>query len=255
MIKVGPAGIGGAKEAEGNLKSFSERGLGVAEVAYTYGVYLKKNDAIRIGKFAKACKIELSIHAPYYVNLNSSDKKKIQQSKRRILQCCESAHYLGAKRIVFHPGFYGKIGIEETYENIKREILDIIDYIKKKGWKIILCPETTGKVNVFGGLDEVLRLAKEIKCGFCIDFAHLKARSLGKLNLDEVLNKIKKYKHVHCHYSGIAYSNKGERYHKNVDIREWRMISNKIKKLKNDFSVICESPDPFGDAVKMRKVL
>lgn len=253
MIKVGPAGIGGVKEAEKNLDSFKENGLDVAEVAFTYGVYLKEDAAKRIGKTVKKNKIELSIHAPYYINLNSADKSIVKKSKKRIIDCCRIGYYLGAKRVVFHPGYYGKREKEETYENIKKEIKDIMRSVKK--WKIILCPETTGKVNVFGSLDDIFRLVKDIGCGFCIDFAHLKARNKGNMKLKEVVKRVKKYKYVHCHYSGINYGAKGERSHKGIDLREWKRIVSELKKAKINCGVICEAPSSVNDAIKMKSVL
>ena len=108
-IKFGPAGLGGVKEAIANLERYNQLGLKACEVAFTYGIYLKEDDAIKIGKIAKKLDISLSIHAPYYVNLNSDEKRKIEASKKRILGCCEIAHYLGAGRVIFHSGFYGSV--------------------------------------------------------------------------------------------------------------------------------------------------
>jgi len=255
MIKVGPSGIGGAKEAEDILDEYKENKMDLAEIAYTYSVYLKPEDAKRIGKIAKKNKIELSIHGHYFVNLNSEDKKKVYMSKKRILDCCESAHYLGAKVVVFHPGFYGKRDPKVTYENIMNEIKNLMKTIKENKWDVLLCPETTGKVNVFGSMDEILRLVEDTGCSFCVDFAHLKARNLGKIDYDSVVDKIKKFKHIHCHYSGIVYGDKGERNHKLVDIKEWKELVKSMKKVECDFSVVCESPDPFGDALRMKRVL
>ena len=255
MIKIGPSGIGGVKDAEQNLSFYKEKYIDLAEVAYTYSVYLKIDDAKRIGRIAKKNNIDLSIHGHYYINLNSDDKKKISMSKKRILACCESAHYLGAKKVVFHPGFYGKFSKEETYENIKNEIIDLIKEIKKNNWNVELCPETTGKVNVFGSLDETLNLVKDTGCSFCVDFAHLKARNIGKIDFNEVVNKLSKFKNIHCHYSGINYGEKGERNHEPVDLEEWKELVKILKKSKSNFNIVCESPDPFKDAVRMKSVL
>lgn len=254
MIKIGTSGIGGKKEAKNNLKHFKDNNLDAAEVAFTYSNYLKKEDALEIGKFAKKINMDLSIHSSYFINLNSTDKTKIEQSKKRLLGACEIGEYLQAKYIVFHPGYFGKRTKEETYENIKKEVLEVQRYIKKKSWKVKLAPETTGKINVFGSLDEILKLAKETKTAMCIDFAHLKARNLGKIDYKEVIKKLPK-KHIHCHFSGIEYGEKGERHHKLVDFKEYQKLINELKKQKVDCTLICESPDPFGDAKKMKKKL
>ncbi|MAG78889.1 endonuclease IV [Candidatus Pacearchaeota archaeon] len=248
-IKFGPAGLGPTKEAISNLEKYHNLGLKACEIAFTYGVYIKnKEDAIKIGKAAKKFNIQLSIHAPYWINLNSTDKDKIEKSKQRILRCCEVGTYLGAKRIVFHPGYYGKMDKDETYENIKREIIDIQKIIKQKKYTPLLAPETTGKVNVFGSIDEIKKLAKDTKTSFCIDFAHILAR-YKNYNFKEVLKKFKNYKKIHIHFSGIEYGEKGEKHHKltpNIDIE--KLISNLPKDI--DITVINESPDTIGDSIK-----
>jgi len=255
MIKIGPAGIGGTNEAIKNLELFHQHNLKAAEIAFTYGIYLKQKDTEKIGEAARQLKIDLSIHAPYYINLNSKEKYKVDQSKKRILSCVKIGDYLGAKYIVFHPGFYGKFTPEETYEKIKEEILDMQDIIHKNDWKPKLAPETTGKINVFGDLDQTLKLAKETKTAFTIDFAHLKARNLGKLDLKETIKRLKPYKHVHCHFSGINYTEKGEKNHIPINPTETKELLKELKKQNINCTLICEAPDPFHDAIKMQKIL
>ena len=80
-IRFGPAGLGSAKDAEETLEDYSEKGLKACEVAFTYSVYVKPGDAPAIGAKAKELDIELSVHAPYFVNLNSAEKEKIEASK------------------------------------------------------------------------------------------------------------------------------------------------------------------------------
>lgn len=253
MIKIGPAAIGGVNEAEENLKFLEKNKIQAAEVAFTRGIYLKKPDALKIGKIAKKLNIDLSVHAPYYINLNSKEKEKITASKQRIIQSCQIGHYLGAKNIVFHPGFYGKDSIEDTYEKIKEEIQDLEDTRKEHNLKPKLAPETTGKVNVFGDFEQTLQLVKDTKCSFCIDFAHLKARYQGKFSNQDAIKKLKKFKHIHCHYSGINYGEKGEKNHIPIDKKETTEL---LKALKNlNCTIICEAPDTYGDTIKMNKIL
>ncbi len=250
MIKIGPGGLG--TDYENNLNELKRLKLDSVEIEFTYRVYLDNIDAKKIGELAKKLNIEISVHAPYYINLNSEDRKKLEDSKKRILDSCERAHYLGARYVVFHSGFYGKRNKEESYENIKDCVLELQSIIKKNNWGVELAPETMGKVNVFGSLDEILKLVKETKCWFCIDFAHLKARTNGVLDYKKILNQLPK-KHLHVHFSGIEYGEKGERKH--VLTRE-----NDIKELLNnlkgwDCTIINESPDPWGDAVKTKQLL
>ena len=251
MIKIGPAGIGGKKEAKENLIYYSKNNFKAAEISFTYSTYLKKEDAIEIGKLAKELNIDLSIHGSYYINLNSEDEKKVMQSKKRILDACEIGHYLKAKCVVFHPGYFGKQEKEKSYKKIKKEIIELQEYKKEKNWDIKLAPETTGKVSVFGSLDETLKLAKETNSSFCIDFAHLKARNNGDIDFKEVIQKLPK-EHIHCHYSGIAYSEKGEKHHLPIEIEEFKTIIKELKKQNINCTIICESPETIEDTIKMQ---
>ena len=247
-IKFGPAGLGGVKEAISNLERYHKLGLKACEIAFTYGVYIKKKeDAIRIGKAAKKLGIFLSIHAPYWINLNSPDKEKIRKSKERILKCCEMGTYLGAKKVVFHPGYFGKREKEETYKNIKREILDMKREIAKRKYTPKLAPETTGRVNVFGSVEEIQKIAKETRCSFCIDFAHILAR-YKEYKFKEVLNKFKSHKRIHIHFSGIEYGEKGEKRHKKTPAKDFKKLISNLPKNK-DIIVINESPFPVQDSV------
>jgi deoxyribonuclease-4 len=257
MVKFhfGPAGLGGVKEAISNLEKYKKLGLDACEIAFTYQVYIKKNsDAKKIGQVAKKLGIKLSIHAPYYINLASKDKKKIEASKKRILNCCEKAHWLGAKYVVFHAAYYSGRSEKEIYEIVKKEIIEMNHFIKKKKWKVKLAPETTGKKSQFGSLDELLRLTKETGCFFCVDFAHLLARD-GKINYNSVFGKLKKLAHIHSHFSGIVFGAKGEKRHVVTDMGKLSELLRFAKKNHiKDITIINESPDPIGDSIKGLKI-
>jgi deoxyribonuclease-4 len=214
---------------------------------------MREIDAKPIGEAAKRLDIKLSIHAPYWINLNSTDKKKIQESAERILKCCEIGHILGAYAVVFHAGFYGKMEKEETYQNIKRQIEKMQSEIKKKGWKVKLAPETMGKINVFGDASEILRLMRETGCFCCVDFAHLFARYQGKLTYKEIYEKFRHLPSLHCHFSGIIYGEKGERSHKITPDSELRKLLEVLPKNK-EIVIINESPEPVDDSVKSIKI-
>ena len=250
-IRFGPAGLGGIKEAEHNLIEFHKNGFRACEIAFTYGPYIKsKIDAETIGKKAKDLGIALSIHAPYYVNLNSSEKAKREASKKRILGCCEIGEYLGASLVVFHPGYYGQ-NKWETYENIKREVIEIMKIIKNKGWKIKIAPETMGKVNVFGSVEEISRLIKETGCSFCIDFAHILARD-KKVDYEKI-EKLFNDKHWHLHFSGIVYGEKGEKNHRTTEKKEWKELLENLPKNK-EIIIINESPTMIKDSTEGLKI-
>lgn len=252
-IKFGPAGLGGVKDAIENLEEYSRLGIKACEIAFTYGVYIKdKKIAQNIGKKAKELGIELSIHAPYWINLNSDDKKKIFQSKKRILDSCKVGTWLGAKKVVFHPGFYGKIDKQETYENIKNEILKIQKIRKQNKYTPKLAPETTGKINVFGSIKEIAQLVRDTKCSFCIDFAHILAR-YKDYNFKEVFQEFKGQRNFHIHFSGIDYGEKGEKKHKETLDLEIKKLLFNLPKTK-EYIIINESPFPVKDSIKSIKI-
>jgi len=251
-IRFGPAGLGGVKEAEDRLEDYSKKGLKACEIAFTYGAYIKnKEDAIRIAKKARELDIKLSIHAHYWINLNSKEKKKIEESKQRILDCCKIGDWLEAYLVVFHPGYYGGMDKEETYQNIKKAVLEIKYEIKKNNWKIEIAPETTGKINVFGGIDEISRLKNEANCGFVLDFAHIEARD-KKVNWNRIKELFPEEK-WHCHFSGIEYTEKGERKHKKTGKENWKKMLKELPKDK-EIVIINESPDCVEDSVEGLKL-
>lgn len=256
-IKFGPAGLGPVKTAEEILEKYHELGLRACEIAFTYGPYIKsKEDAEKIGKKAKELGISLSIHAQYWVNLNSEEKEKREATKKRILECCEVGSWLGAKTVVFHPGYYTNKGKtdadrEESYKAVKEGVEDILKEIKKKGWKIEIAPETMGKVNVFGSVEEISKLVKETGCSFCIDFAHILARN-KEVDYDKVI-KLFPGKEWHVHFSGIIYNEKGERSHRTTEKKEWQELLSHLPKDK-EIVIVNESPTLVDDSVEGLKL-
>lgn len=248
-IRFGPAGLGSVKHAINNLNLYHKLGLKACEIAFTYGIYIKENNiAQEIGKEAEKLGIKLSIHAPYWLNLNSSEKIKISQSMQRILDCCKIGEKLNAHKVVFHAGFYGKTTKEQAYENIKNAVQEIQDKIIDNSWKIQIAPETMGKINVFGSIEEIENLAKDTKCSFCLDFAHMLAR-YKEDKFELIKEKFNSYKEWHCHYSGIAYGEKGEKNHILTSDERWQLLLKALPK-KKEIIIINESPDPIGDSIK-----
>ena len=258
MIRLGPAG-NIEKDTIASLEKIKSIGLQAQEIEFVRQVYMNNNLAKEVGKKAKELDINLSIHAPYFINLASEDKEKISASKKRILDSCERGHYLGASHVVFHPAYFGKRSKEETHEMVKKEILDMLDTIKRNNWTIKLAPETTGKHSAFGSLDETIKIAKETKCDICIDPAHLYARNNGQIDFKEVLDKLEilKLKHLHFHFSGIKYTIKGEVSH--LILAEggpkFEPLASELIKRKIDCTIISESPITYQDSLNMKKIL
>ncbi len=251
-VKFGPAGTG-MSSLEG-VKLLGEKGINAAEIEFTYGVKMSAETAVKVGEAAKKYGVSLSVHAPYYINLASEEKAKIEASKKRIIDSCERAHQMGARYVVFHAAFYGKRTKEETYLLVKEAVVELQAKIKKSRWDVELAPETTGKASQFGDLDELLMLRKETGCSLTVDFAHLKARNSGKIDYKEVFARLKQLQHIHSHFSGIEFTEKGERRHILTSKEDFIPLLSEIKRSNADITVINESPDPLGDTILCKKL-
>jgi endonuclease IV len=128
----------------------------------------------------------------------------------------------------------------------------MMEVLKKNDWDVELCPEVMGKKNVFGSIDEISRLVKDVGCGFCLDISHVLAR-YGKYEFD-VMKKSFPMKKWHCHFSGIEYGDKGEKKHVMAGVEHWEKVLKFLKKLNKDVVLVCESPDPVGDSVAGKKI-
>ena len=212
----GPAGNSESFAANGHKKTIevpafvSEFGLTAYEYQCGHGVRVSSQSAAEFGEEARKYNLSLSIHAPYYISLSGIDPETRNKSIEYILQTARAAKAMGASRFVVHSGSAGKISREEALELAKEEHLD----------DIILCPETMGKFNQLGNLQEVMELCK-INDHFlpCIDFGHLNARTLGSLqssaDYEQILDTIEdelgsaRLKVFHSHFSQIEYTEKG----------------------------------------------
>jgi deoxyribonuclease-4 len=257
IIKLGPAGSPAKGTLEG-IREVKRLGLTAMEVEFVRGVKMSNGLAKECGAEAKRLGIELSVHAPYYINLASEDPKKQKESVQRILDSCERGYHLGAREIVFHPSYFGKGDKEKVFQTTKNHILDMMETIRKKGWGCTLSPETTGKHSALGSLDETIRLVKETKCSFNIDFAHLYARNYGKIDYREILDKLQselRPGHMQCHFSNISYTSKGERNHEVMNSHPpFEPLAKEILKRKIDFTIISESPVTWRDSLKMKQI-
>jgi len=252
-IKIGPAGSDGLGYLKA-LKKAGRMGLDCVEVAFTYGVRMKAEEAEAVGAVARAQGILLSVHAPYYVNLAADDPIKLAASKERILASCRMAALLGGRNVVFHAGFYQGHSAEKTFGRIAQAIHELQAAIRKSRWPVNLCPETTGKPSQFGALDEILALARETGCGYTVDFSHLLARTGGSLDYARVLDRLPR--RFHAHFSGIEFGPKGERRHLKTTPAFFLPLAKVLVSLGGlDVTLVNESPQPYRDAAMMKRVI
>ncbi|MEK6954178.1 MAG: TIM barrel protein [Candidatus Micrarchaeota archaeon] len=257
------------RDAISGIECVNELGLHAMEMEFVYGVQMKEEKALEVRKAAEKNKISLSIHAPYYINLLSVEKEKRVASRKRIVDSCKIGSIAGARRIVVHPAFYGKIDKKQAMEEMKAQIGMILDELKaKKIQNTQIALETMGKVAQFGTLEENFTLANEFgmeKVNPCIDFGHLHARGNGCLRTKgDFLEKLeiagsfgKKYlQTLHVHFEGIAYSEKGEKNHLPISVKDpdFSLLAAALVEKGCSGTIICESPEIENDALEMQKI-
>ncbi len=263
LIKLGPAGVplsSEKRDTASGIRKVAELELQALEVEFVRGVNMSLQTAKEVGRAAKENNIELSIHAPYYINLASEKKSIIAESKKRILDSLERGAEMGARIVVVHAGYYGK-NRAEAIRMIADACAEIAEKINRNGWNIVLGIETSGKQGQFGPLEEILDICAKIKnCAPVIDFAHLFARQAGNIDYAKILEQVKQYRHLHCHFSGINYSVVGigkgnERNHEPIGRPPFKPLAEELLKRKTDITIICESPLLEQDSLKMKKIL
>lgn len=266
----GTAGIPHSTEkptAANGVRRIKELGLGAMELEFVQRAQMKPEHRVDVKAVQKETGIFLSAHAPYYVNLNSEEQEKLDASRERIIRTAEIANDCGADSVIFHPAFYMKTTPREAYNNVKAQMEMIIGELDKAENGIMLRPETMGKPSQFGSLEECVQLSKEFSGRVlpCVDFSHLHARTGGKLNtFDEFISELKLIKkelgaaalrNMHCHISGIEYTNKGERKH--LVFAEADFAYNDLMKAFAEMGcagiAICESPSLEDDALLLHK--
>ncbi len=261
-IFLGPAGIPSTSKKSGTVSGIervSELSLEAMEVEFVRGVKMGNDLAREAGKTARRLGVKLSVHAPYFINL--CNPEKAGDSKKRITDSCERAHHMGARVVVFHPGYYGSLMKVEALEMVEKACREMSALLERRGWNVKLGLETTGKVSQFGTVDEILAVCERLKsCVPVIDWAHLYAKHQGKADFRGILSEVTSagYRKIHTHFSNIEFTEKGERRHLTLESRQpdFREVARVI--LAGDLeeiTIISESPALEKDSMVMRKVL
>mgnify|MGYP004503184291 CR=1 FL=1 len=225
--KFGPAGTAESFKQMGYKKTIQlgeyleKFGLNHFEYQCGQGVRIGEESARAFGKMLAEKNISVSIHAPYFISLSSVEEEKRDNSINYILESARAADYMGADRIVIHSGSCSKITREEALELAKATMKKAREALVAEGLgHIHCCPETMGKINQLGDLNEVMELCR-IDDTFIptIDFGHLNARTLGSIKgksdyaaiLDTIENKLghDRLNCFHSHFSKIEYTEKG----------------------------------------------
>ncbi len=264
----GTAGVPRSTKASNSVAGIArvrELGLDCMELEFVQGVRMSEKVAVNVLEAARRENIALSVHAPYYINLNSSEEEKLKASMERIYQAARIGSLCGAESIVLHAAFYQKSSREAAYQNVSKALSELAGRLRGESIDAVLRPETMGKRAQFGTLDEVLSLSEEIEGVMpCLDFSHLHARE-GKENsypeFTSILSKVEEalgkegLENMHMHVSGIEYDRNGEKKH--LTLKESDFNYPELLKALKEFEVkglvICESPIMEEDALLLKR--
>lgn len=241
-------------------------GLDTFELGWVQSVRVTEVTCAAIKKCGGDQYVTLSVHAPYFINLNASDEEW-PKSRKRLMDAAHYGNLAGATDIVFHPGsYFGNDPVEVLKVAIPR-LQGCVDELRKQGNPVTLRPETMGKSAMLGSFEDTLEMSKAIKGVLpCLDFAHLHARP-G----DGTMNTIKEWtrileayesalgkdalKKLHIHLSGIEYGPKGEKNHLPIDKSDLKLkfLFGVLREFGARGRILCESPIMEEDALNMKK--
>ena len=276
-IKFGPSGnslafeLAGLSGTEKSAVWVKNLGLDCFEYSFGRGVNMGDEKAIQIGKAFKDNGIEISVHAPYYINFANPDDEKAENSYNYVLASAEKVKLMGGKRVVFHPASQGKMDREEAVSLCEKRLNILRDKIYERHLEdLIFCPETMGKLGQIGTVEEITRFCKIDKIYVpAIDFGHINAREQGLLKTVEDYQKLLQYMidnlgyekmvNFHSHFSKIEYTQKGEVRHLTFEDTvygpEFEPLSTALKNLNLYPYIVSESAGTQDvDAVLMKRI-
>jgi len=231
---------------------------------------MDREKAEKLGTMAENFDVLLSVHGSYFINFCGKEET-VEASKKRLTACATAASWMKAHILVFHPGFYGKHSPREALKGCVEALSQVVEEMGTLGiTDVALGPETMGKLSQFGSFDEILKLCENVEqTSPVIDWAHLHARNQGRFKTEDdfrkVLDEIEKrlgteaLKHLHCHFTKIEYTEKGEKCHHTLDEAgfgpDFELLAKVIVEYDLKPVIISESPILDLDAIKMRDIL
>ncbi len=241
-------------------------GLDTLELGWVQSVRVTEATCTAIKSAGEEHDVALSVHAPYFINLNANDEEW-PKSRKRLMDAAHYGHLAGATDIIFHPGSYFMNDPLEVLKIAIPRLQGCVDELKKNGDHVTLRPETMGKSAMLGSFEDAVAMSKAVDMVQpCLDFAHLHARpGDGSMNTHAEWSRVLEFygkelggqalKHLHIHLSGIEYGPKGEKNH--LPLADADLNMKALFKALTDFGcagrIMCESPIMEEDALTMRK--
>ena len=276
-IKFGPSGAceqfhsSGFSHTEQAAAFVKNHGLDCFEYSFGRGVKMTEGKALSIAEAFQKEGIEISAHAPYFINFANPDDEMAAKSYGYVLDTAKACKLMGGKRVVFHPAAQGKAERSQAVELTKDRLKILRDYLYLNDLgDMMICPETMGKLAQIGTVEEVTAFC-EIDPIFtpCVDFGHINARENGSLKtkadyqsrLEYMLERLgyERMVNFHIHFSKIMYSAKGEIKHLTFEDEvygpDFEPLAEALKELKLQPYIVSESAGTQTlDAAEMKKI-
>jgi len=249
----------------GGINYLDQIGLGAMELGWVRSVRVSEKSSEAIKEAATEKDIALSVHAPYYINLNADDEEW-PKSRQRLMDAARAGHNSGATDIVFHPGSYFGAPPAEVLKVVLPRLGDCVRELRVENNPVTLRPETMGKGAMLGSLEDTLEMSALEGVEPCLDFAHLHARpGDGSMNSTrEWMAVFNSYRNalgddslyrLHCHLSGIAYTEKGEQNHLVIAESDFNLAAlfEALLDVGAGGRILCESPTLEEDALFIQR--
>lgn len=244
----------------------AELGLSALELGWVNAVRVTEKTCAEIQAAGKESEVLISVHAPYFINLNATDEEW-PKSRKRLMDAAHYGALAGATDIIFHPGSYFARAPEEVLPLAIERLQGCVEELRQAGNPAVLRPETMGKSAMLGSLEDTLAMSRAIPgVQPCLDFAHLHARpGDGSMNTyDEWSWVLEAYgealggealKNLHIHLSGIEYGPKGEKQHLTLEEADLDLpaLLRALLSFGCGGRMLCESPAMEEDALVMQR--
>jgi deoxyribonuclease-4 len=231
---------------------------------------MRKEEAEKLGYEARQNDVWLSLHGSYFINF-CGKSTIVEDSKQRLTACATAAEWMGAHVVVFHPGVYGRMPHERALKMCVEALREVVDRVESLGIRNVkIGPETMGRIYQLGSLEEVLTLCETVeRTQLVIDWSHLHARDFGRFRkvddfrkvMERIENRLgtEAVKTMHCHFTKIEFTDKGERRHRTLEEPrygpDFRLLAKVMVEFDMKPTIISESPILDLDAIKMRDML
>ena len=276
-MKFGPSGNDIQFYEEGHKHSLEvfewlhRRGLSLYEYSFGRGIQLSDETALIMAEKARKHNIEISVHAPYFINFATDDEASVKKSVSYIMDSLKKLKLLGGTKCVVHVGSCKKLPREQAIELLKCNVYKLMKDLEGTEYKdMLICPESMGKIKQIGTYSEIFDICQLHKNLVpTLDFGHINCIERGGLKkkedfrkiFDEMYRKLSREQadKMHIHFSKIEYGDAGEIRHLTLEDTEYGPeflpLAQVLCELEFNSTLICESKGVMAqDAITLKNI-